>query len=113
MTGKNLDPDPREERLPRWVQTTLASLRSDVRELKETADTLRGELPDSNVRIMHRTNLDTIPLPENAMIKFANKWGWITVHHERNGQVRIQGDSTMILHMNAGNSLNVELRDAT
>jgi hypothetical protein len=104
--------DPRESKLPQWAQVSLASMRSTIKELEEAVAILKGEVEgDSNVRILQPSRLGDTPLPKNSMVKFANKWGHITVCHERNGQVRIQGDNVLILHMLAGNSLTVELED--
>lgn len=107
----NLTPDPREEKLPVWAREKLASLRQNVRKLEEARDVLKGEHQDSNVRLLEKTGLGHIPLPKNSMIKFANNWGHITVHHEPDGRVRIQGDNTILVRLNAGNSLTVELEN--
>lgn len=113
MTGHlnpNLTPDPREEKLPMWVRTSLLALRNNVRDLEQVAAAVKGVHEGSNVRMLSLTGItDNIPLPKDSMIKFDNKWGGITVHHTKDGGLRIQGDNTLILHMNAGNSLTVEL----
>lgn len=103
-------PDPREAKLPVWVQEKLAAERRTVARLREELDLLRGDIPESNVRVMGQPGIsDKVNLPRNARVKFDNKWGGIEVHHEKTGRVRIQGDNTLIVRLGSGNSLSVEL----
>lgn len=113
MTAQpDLTPDRREEKLPVWVQEQFQMYRRTITDLRGEVALLKGELPDSNVMMLEKAGLGKTPLPKNAMIKFASKsWGGITVHHERDGRLRIQGDNTLILRMNAGNALTVELEE--
>lgn len=109
---KHMTPDPREEKLPVWVQSSVASMRSTIQDLEAALTTMQGEHQESNVRILKTTSLGNIPLPKNSMVKFDNKWGEILVCHERDGRIRIQGDKAVVLRMLAGNALTVELEDA-
>lgn len=106
-----MTPDPREERLPAWVRETLHTLRVAVRDAHEIAESVKGEHAGSNVRLDMRTAAEVVPLPKNSHVEFDSKWGKITVGHTMGGQIRIQGDSRMILRMEAANALTVELED--
>jgi hypothetical protein len=105
----NLTPDPREEKLPVWVRTTLHALRRDIRDLEAVAASVRGEHKGSNVEMVDMTRINRTPLPKDSMIRFANNWGGITVYHDRDGRVCVQGDNSLILHMSASNMFTVEL----
>ena len=107
----NLTADPREEKLPLWVRETIIALRRNVRDLEEVVAAVRGEHEGSNVQLMDKGSLKTTPLPKNSHVKFESNWGGILVGHDLDGRVRVQGDSTLILRMNASNALTVELDD--
>lgn len=113
MTEKSLHPllvpDPREEKLPLWARDTLLALRRNVRDMEEAVAAVKGEHEGSNVRLFDRTTLGNTPLPKNSQLAFDSNWGKIAVGHDLDGRVRIQGDSTLILRMSAGNALTVEL----
>lgn len=107
-----MTPDPREGKQPGWVQDTLAELRGKVRNMESEVAAVKGEHEGSNVRLVNRTSLKDTPLPPSSMVAFDSKWGKVTVHHDLDGRVRIQGDSALIVRLNAGNALTVELEDA-
>ena len=103
--------DPRERRLPVWVQNLILVLRDTTRDAQAVADAVRGEHTGSNVRLQVRGSLEPVPLPENSYVQFDSKWGKVIVGHDLEGRIRVQGDSRMILRMNAANALAVELED--
>lgn len=107
----NLTPDPREEKLPVWVKESMASMRRTIRTLEETVAAVKGEHPGSNVRLFDKGTRHDIALPKNAHVSFDSNWGKVIVGHDLDGRVRIQGDSRLILRMNAANALTVELPD--
>jgi hypothetical protein len=103
-------PDPRETKLPVWAQEKLTAERRTVEQLREELALLRGDLPESNVRVMGKPGIcNSVALPPNSSVKFDNKWGGIVVYHDQKGRIQIQGDNTLIVRLGAGNSLSVEL----
>lgn len=107
----DLTPDPREEKLPVWVQESMASMRRTIRALEQSVAAVKGEYPHSNVRLFDKGNRSDTGLPRNSQVAFDSQWGKILVHHDLKGLVRIQGDSRMIVHLEASNALTVELED--
>lgn len=106
----SMTPDPREEKLPLWVRDTLLALRRQVRDAEQIADAVRGVHTGSNVQIVGSgTRKDNIPLPKNSHVQFDSKWGSVQIGHDLDGRVRVQGDSVLIVRLNAGNALTVEL----
>ena len=110
-SGPLLTPDPREEKLPVWVQEKLSALRIKVRDMEAVVASVRGEHEGSNVRLLGGASLKDTPLPKNSQIAFDSHWGKIAVGHDLEGRLRIQGDNTLILRMNAGNALTAELEN--
>lgn len=106
-----LEPDPREEKLPLWVRENILKMRNQLRKQAETLAIAKGENPDTNVRLVGKHNYEALPLPKHAHVAFRSKWGEIQVGHALDGTVRIQGDSVLIAHLQAGNALTVELKD--
>jgi hypothetical protein len=107
-----LKPDPREERLPAWNRDLLTSLRHEVRRLQEALNATKGDHPDSNVTLQGVPSGSSIRLPRNSKIQFKSNWGGIQVHHDLNGRICIQADSSLLVRPNASNSLTVELEDS-
>lgn len=105
----NLTADSREERLPLWVRETIIALRRNVRDLEGVVASVRGEHEGSNVHLIDKASIKRTPLPKNSQVEFNSGWGKIGVYHDLDGRVRIQGDNTIILRVNAGNSVTVEL----
>lgn len=104
--------DPREEKLPMWVRETIIALRRNVRDMEEVVASVRGEHEGSNVRLFDKGTIKDTPLPKNSQVCFDSNWGKVTVGHDLDGLIRIQGDSKLVLRMNAANSLTVELEDS-
>lgn len=110
-TGPVFIPEEREAKLPLWAREQLQSYRSTITGLTEELALLKGELPGSNVQVLGKPGRGPLPLPKYSVVAFDNKWGRILAAHETNGRIRIQGDNTLIVRMNAGNCLTVELED--
>lgn len=106
-----MTPDPREERQPAWVRQVLAELRARVLDSEKAVASVRGEHPGTNVHLDVRGSRSSVGLPENSHVTFHSKWGGILVGHDLDGRVRIQGDSRLILRVNAANTFTVELED--
>jgi hypothetical protein len=109
-----LIPDAREAKLAQWARDTLAHLRSEVEMLEKALAALRGENEGSNVVIAANAGMHgrpELPLPKNSRIDFATGWGKIQVHHDLKGNVRVQGDSSLVVYLEAGNALTVKLKD--
>lgn len=104
-----MTPDPRESKLPVWAQQTLDQLRLRVLDAEKTMASVKGEHPDTNVHLDVRRSRNSVGLPRNSHVTFDSKWGGIQVGHDLEGRVRIQGDSRLILRMNAANAMTVEL----
>ena len=107
----NLTPDPREEKLPMWVRESLNALRRNVRHLEESVAAVKGEHPDSNVHLLDKASLKNTDLPKNSQVAFDSHWGKVIVGHDLDGRVRVQGDNVLIVRLNAGNALTVELEE--
>jgi hypothetical protein len=108
-TAPVFTPDEREAKLPVWVRQELQNLRNTVRDLHNQVQAVKGEHAGSNVQMLDKAGLGSTPLPKGSMVKFDSNWGGITVHHDTDGRVRIQGDNTLLIRLNAGNALTVEL----
>lgn len=104
-------PDPREEKLPRWVQEKFTAYRREIERLEAVVASVKGEHAGSNVRIFDKGTLKDTPLPKNSQVCFDSNWGKVIVGHDLDDRIRIQGDSKLILRMNAANALTVELDD--
>lgn len=78
----NLDPDPREDRLPKWAQQELARLRREVRQLLDRTP----DAPDgANVHMVGRVGEPATRLGRDVGIRFDLDDGHtITVRHVRN-----------------------------
>lgn len=109
--SKSMTPDLREEKLPLWARLMLTDLRGEVSDLREQVTVLRGEHVQSNVKALGGVKHTDLWLPQNTAVAFDSNWGRIQVGHDLKGLVRIQGDSSLILRMSAGNALTVELED--
>jgi len=109
MTDPRLKIDPREEKLPLWVREKLDHMRRTIRDLEAVVASVKGEHEGSNVHLIDRASIKRTPLPKNSQVEFNSGWGKIGVYHDLDGRVCIQGDSTIILRVNAGNSVTVEL----
>jgi hypothetical protein len=101
--------DPREDKLPKWAQDQLTTLRRQAAELEQVVTTLQGEHPGSNVRVGGGNSRTNLPLPRNAYIDFKGQFGWISVYHDRDGQVCVQGERPVILTMTAANRFKIKL----
>jgi hypothetical protein len=106
-----LTPDPREPKLAAWARARIDALRGKVRDMQAIVDAVRGEHPGSNVRIFEKTGLGKTNLPKGSMIEFDSNWGTIKVFHDLKGRICVQGDNTLLVRLEAGNTLTVELEN--
>jgi hypothetical protein len=115
MPDPLLEPDPREPKLAVWAQDRLRAQRQRIADLEKSVEAVKGEHAGSNVRLVdfHARMLAPTPLPKDSQVEFDSKWGKVTVHHEmKGGRIRIQGDNTLVVRLQAGNALTVELEDS-
>lgn len=105
------EPDPREAKLPAWVRTKLERQRLRIKDLEATVDAVKGVHAGSNVRLVdfHANNLKPTPLPKNSHVEFDCKGGKVSVGHEVNGTLSIQGSQPVVLRMLASNLFSVEV----
>jgi hypothetical protein len=96
-TAPVFTPDEREAKLPVWVRQELQNLRNTVRDLHNQVQAVKGEHAGSNVQMLDKAGLGSTPLPKGSMVKFDSNWGGI------------KGDNTLLIRLNAGNALTVEL----
>lgn len=107
--------DPREERLPRWVQEKLSSLRMEVNVQARIIAELKAEIPETNTFVSDYVRGDT-PLPPNARIDFvlgddsrADMSRKVQVYISQEGVLEIQGGRTLAVEPRASNSLRIRL----
>lgn len=106
-------PDPREAKLPKWVQEELRVLRRKLSDEQAAREELRGNIPDANVFVRDYLRNDR-PLPVDARVAFhltpddGRVRNSVSVHIE-NGKLRIQGDCMILVRPTSGNSLTIEM----
>jgi len=109
-------PDPREAKLPKWAQESLSGLRRELASAERRVDALRGRNPGTNTFLLDYGTLQDFTLPRNARIDFRlevpgiqHARTAIQVYIEQTGRLRVQGDSALLVHPSASNSLTLEL----
>lgn len=107
-------PDPREPKLPKWVQEEIRVLRMRLREADRHIEELRANNPDSNVQVMdyQRGNWN---LPNGAVVEFTvretphGRQNVIRVNVASDGRLYLNGDYSLNIHPQASNCFYVAL----
>lgn len=105
--------DPREEKLPKWAQETLSTLRRELERSAIRNAELRGEVGETNTVVTNYGEFDQ-PLRNNARVQFnfpGERWdNYIQAYVEGN-RLRIQGGRYVVIHPNVSNAFWIELGD--
>lgn len=106
-------PDPREERLPKWAQPELRSLRRKLEVAEQEAEALRGNVGETDVHVQNYTSHDQ-PLPKGAQIKFrlGDRYDeYVTVRIEGD-RLSLNGGRFLTIHPHVSNAFSVSVGDA-
>jgi hypothetical protein len=102
------EPDPREEKLPRWAQDTITALRRRTRDALVAAELVRTGIDPETSRVVIEHYDPTDPLPPFGLgaseVTFrtgeldGGRHGGIRVSAERDGSgISIMGDSSLVI----------------
>jgi hypothetical protein len=108
-----MSPDPREERLPKWAQFELMTLRATVRRLKARNAELRGEIGETNTHVLNFGDAADQPLQRDARVQFSlgeARWDEHVQAYIANDRLQLQGGRPMIIIPNVSNSITIMLR---
>ncbi|AVO22304.1 hypothetical protein PBI_NESBITT_47 [Streptomyces phage Nesbitt] len=117
-------PDPREERLPRWVRVTLGALRRESEHLRNEIAGLeralaeaKGSVPHTDTYIVDYIRGNT-PLPEGSRIGYhlrppeeARGRCRILCYVDETGWLYVSGDTSLRVQPQTSNSLKIRLED--
>lgn len=120
MLPNPMEQDPREDKLPKWAQQTIDTLRIRVKTMQDINEETRlATNPDESDTILRRFDTDggDIGLGNRPLIRFylepadglrnprARKA--VDVNVLSNGNVRIAVDGTLVVYPSASNSIQV------
>jgi hypothetical protein len=104
--------DPREERLPKWAQDHLNSLRASIRTMQKA---LEQDVSDSNTFLQgpHEVENEALPKDSRIIFKTGDRRGWadqFTVHVE-NDTLKIYAATTVLIKPTSSNLLEIRMED--
>jgi hypothetical protein len=107
--------DPRESKLPKWVQDTLAGLRRELATERKRVAMLKYEVGETDTRIRDYSNLKDLPLPKGSVVAFDMPEGdyptrqQVQVYITERGTLHVQGDYGLVIHPRASNSFDIAI----
>jgi hypothetical protein len=104
--------DPREERLPKWAQEELQSLRRKVLDAQLLNEELRGEVGQTNTFVLNYGDGTNQPLPNNARVEFrwpSKRWDEHIQVYIEGDRLHIQGGRFLVIHPQVSNAFDIAL----
>ncbi|MFJ9318831.1 DUF7239 family protein [Streptomyces globisporus] len=101
--------DPREDRLPKWVQEELRRLRGQLAVERQRNEELRGEVGETDVKVQHYGD-DDMPLRQGSRVKFqldVTRWDRYIAVGIENGSLWLHGGGGLTIHPHVSNAFRV------
>lgn len=100
-------PDPREDKLAKWAQQELASLRYQIKTLQKWQDNALGSQTDTGVSWSdHEPSNPPFPLPRSSRVTWSFGPGMlneISVYEDLNGKLTVSAGRRLAIHPMASN----------
>lgn len=104
--------DPREERLPKWAQDHLNSLRASIRQMQKA---LEQDVNDSNTFLQCSHPIENEALGKDARIIFkvptGKAWGDEFNVHIEGDTLKIYAATTVLIKPTSSNCLEIRMED--
>lgn len=104
--------DPREERLPKWAQDHMNSLRSSIRIMQKA---LEQDVEDSNTFLQGPHPIEPEALPKDARIIFkvprGQAWGDEFNVHVEGDTLKVYAATTVLIKPTSSNCLELRMED--
>jgi hypothetical protein len=107
--------DPREAKLPKWAQESLAGLRRDLVREQARVATLKRDVGETDVFIRDYIGKD-LPLPQGSVIAFdMTPPDWrakqmVQVYVSDRGTLHVQGDYSLSIDPRASNAFDIGIK---
>lgn len=105
--------DPRESKLPKWVQETLHGLRRELATERKRVAMLKHDVGETDTFIRDYANLKDLPLPRGSVVAFDMPEGEYRTRHQvqvyltDRGTLHVQGDYALTVHPRASNAFDI------